>query len=106
MIVFNDTQHAVLELSDRIVDNPNLHLYQAVYAGSLLLLLIAAYLNTHSYMAVSPNTVFFSVAYFYSLNLKLPRLKDYWSGWGVFKHQNLGAAIARIWNFATKKIVL
>jgi len=55
MVVFNDTQHSVLELSDRIVDNPNLHLYQAVYAGSLLLLLIAAYLNAHSYMAVSKN---------------------------------------------------
>ncbi|KAF6021457.1 ABCC5 [Bugula neritina] len=50
-VIFNDTQHTVLELSDRIVDNPNLHLYQAVYAGSLLLLLIAAYLNAHSYMA-------------------------------------------------------
>jgi len=52
-VTVNGTNTSDLVLSDSILDNPQLDLYQSVYAWSLFLVILFAIINAFSYMKVS-----------------------------------------------------
>jgi len=56
-VTVNGTNRTDLVLSDSILDNPQLDLYQEIYAWSLFLVLLFTFTNALSYMMVSVHSV-------------------------------------------------
>jgi len=56
-VTVNGTNRTDLVLSDSILDNPQLDLYQGIYGWSLFLVLLFTFTNALSYMMVSVHSV-------------------------------------------------